>query len=161
MLELFSSRAQNQFFRALEDWLATITRISIAGDAADGDQVSAAAALMEHNSTQITELTALVAEMVAKLEENRERGPDPEEGPRQTALLARIADRLENPIPPRGEDGEPEVETGVRIRNIDRQILRLTEELATGRQEAVAELRAELGGVSRALTQLAERAGRN
>lgn len=161
LLELFSSRAQNQFFRALEDWLATITRISIAGDAADGDQVSAAAALMEHNSTQITELTALVAEMVAKLEENRERGPDPEEGPRQTALLARIADRLENPIPPRGEDGEPEVETGVRIRNIDRQILRLTEELATGRQEAVAELRAELGGVSRALTQLAERAGRN
>lgn len=161
LLELFSSRAQNQFFRALEDWLATITRISIAGDAADGDQVSAAAALMEHNSTQITELTALVAEMVAKLEENRERGPDPEEGPRQTALLARIADRLENPIPPRGEDGEPEVETGVRIRNIDRQLLRLTEELATGRQEAVAELRAELGGVSRALTQLAERAGRN
>ena len=58
LLELFASRAQNQFFRELEDWLSTITRIAVTGDSADGDQVSAAAALMEQNSAQIAELTA-------------------------------------------------------------------------------------------------------
>lgn len=160
LVELFASRAQNQFFRELEDWLATITRISIAGDAADGDQVAAAAALIEQNSGQILELAALVAEMVAKAEESiAAAAVGREESARQTALLARMADRLDTP-PPAVAAGGLDDETQARIRNIDRQLLRLTEELATGRQDAISELRAEIGGLSRALGMLAEQAGR-
>lgn len=159
LLEVFASRAQNQFFREMEDWLAGITRISVTGDASDGDQVSAAAALMEHNSAQIGELTALVAQMFAKSEENeRRRDIDPDEGSRQIAILNRIAERLENvTAQQQGGGGGMDAETQDRIRNIDRQLLRMTEEVSAGRQDAVAELRAEISGLTRALSQIAER----
>lgn len=163
LLELFANRAQNQFFRELEDWLASITRISVTGDAGDGAEVSAAAALMEQNSAQIMELTSLVAQMFARSEElERRRELDPDEGARQIAVLNRIAERLEAATAgggPGGGGGEMDPETRDRIRNIDRQLLRLSEEVAAGRQDAVGELRAEIGGLTRALTQFAERAG--
>lgn len=161
LLELFASRAQNQFFRELEDWLASITRISITGDAGDGNEVSAAAALMEQNSAQIMELTSLVAQMYSRSEElERKRELDPDEGSRQIAVLNRIAERLEDATATGGGGGGEgmDPETRDRIRNIDRQLLRLSEEVSAGRQDAVGELRAEIGGLSRALTQLAERA---
>ncbi|MEM7547743.1 MAG: biopolymer transporter ExbB [Pseudomonadota bacterium] len=160
LLEVFASRAQNQFFREMEDWLSGITRISVTGDAEDGDQVSAAAALMEQNSAQIAELTSLVAQMFARAEEgDRKRSIDPEEGARQLMALDRIAERLEQlPTANGGGDGTGmDQETQDRIRNIDRQLLRMTEEVAAGRQDAVAELRAEISGLTRAMTQLAER----
>ena len=161
LLELFASRAQNQFFQELEDWLASITRLSITGDSGDGNEVSAAAALMEQNSAQIMELTSLVAQMYARSEElERKRELDPDEGSRQIAVLNRIAERLENATATGGGAGGEgmDPETRDRIRNIDRQLLRMTEEVAAGRQDAVGELRAEIGGLTRALTQLAERA---
>jgi hypothetical protein len=158
LLEVFSTRAQNQFFREMEDWLAGITRISVTGDASEGDQVSAAAALMEHNSAQIGELTSLVAQMFAKSEENeRRRGVDPDEGARQIAVLNRIAERLETVTASQGGNGGMDAETQDRIRNIDRQLLRMTEEVAAGRQDAVSELRAEISGLTRAITQIMER----
>jgi len=162
LLELFASRAQNQFFRELEDWLASITRISVTGDAGEGAEVSAAAALMEQNSAQIMELTSLVAQMFARSEElERKRELDPDEGSRQIAVLNRIAERLEDATATGGGGAGGEgmdAETRDRIRNIDRQLLRLSEEVAAGRQDAVGELRAEIGGLTRSLTQLAERA---
>jgi hypothetical protein len=157
LLELFASRAQNMFFRELEDWLASITRISVTGDAGDGSQVSAAAALMEQNSAQIMELTSLVAQMFARSEElERKRELDPDEGARQLAMLERIAERLEAQTSHSG--GDMNAETRDRIRNIDHLLLRMTEEVAAGRQDAVAELRAEIGGLTRVLTQFADRA---
>lgn len=180
LVELFASRAQNQFFRELEDWLASITRISITGDAAEGDQLGAAFALVEQNSGQIGELSALVAEMFSRAEASEDSraeaerssraellgamregvgaGADPEEAARQTALLMRIAERLDQQAALSPD--APDEETHARIRNIDRQLLRLSEDLAAGRQDTVGEIRAEIGGLSRALSQLAERAGR-
>lgn len=158
LLELFASRAQNKFFRELEDWLASITRISVTADAGDGSQVSAAAALMEQNSAQIMELTSLVAQMFARSEElERKRELDPDEGARQLAMLERIAERLEAQSMHSG-GGDMDAETRDRIRNIDHLLLRMTEEVAAGRQDAVAELRAEIGGLTRVLTQFADRA---
>lgn len=160
LLELFAGRAQNQFYRELEDWLASITRISITGDAADGDQIRVAAQLIEQNSGQISELTALVAEMFARAEQNdRARAADPETGARQVELLFRIAERLEaRPVAASGALSE---EAEARLRSIDRALLRLSEEIATGRQDAIQEIRAELGGLARALGLLAERLGRS
>ena len=163
LLELFASRAQNQFFRELEDWLSSITRISVTGDSADGDQVSAAAALMEQNSAQIAELTSLVAQMFARSDElERKNELDPDEGARQIALLTRIAERLETAAGQGGQGGggEMDSETRDRIRNIDRQLLRLSEEVSAGRQDAVGELRAELSGLTRVLSQFVEHTGR-
>lgn len=160
LVELFASRAQNQFFRELEDWLSTITRVSITGDASDGDQISAAAALVEQNSVQISELSALMAEMVSRAEDGAgDRPADPGEGARQVELLTRIADRLEGGAGPGAAEGGFDAETQDRIRNIDRQLLRMAEDVSAGRQDAVGELRAEISGLSRALNQFVERMG--
>lgn len=148
LIELFASRAQNQFFRELEDWLATITRISIAGDAAEGDAHSTLLAMMESNAAGLADMSASISGLAERLETGG--GAEAE---RQTALLARIADRLDG----QSITEEPEGEARGRLRNIDRQLLRLTEEIATGRQEAVTQLRAELNGLSRALETLADR----
>ncbi|MFV0474298.1 MAG: biopolymer transporter ExbB [Pikeienuella sp.] len=157
--ELFASRAQNQFFRELEDWLATITRITIAGEAGDGDQIGMAAALVEQNSAQIADLAGVVSDLLARMEAmTADPALDTGEAARQTALLTRIAERLEGPSP--AAPGGFDEETQARIRNIDRQLLRLGEELAAGRQDAVGELRAEIGGLTRTLAQFAERVGR-
>jgi hypothetical protein len=108
------------------------------------------------------ELTSLVAQMFARSEElERKRELDPDEGSRQIAVLNRIAERLEDATATGGGGAGGEgmdAETRDRIRNIDRQLLRLSEEVAAGRQDAVGELRAEIGGLTRSLTQLAERA---
>lgn len=163
LLELFASRAQNQFFREMEDWLSTITRISFSGDS-DGDAVSTAAALMEENSGQIRELTRLVSQIVEKAEDAQRRQQiDPGEGERQVVALNRIAERLENVTFAGGGGGGGDgfdPETQERIRNIDRQLMRLAEEVAAGRQDAVGELRAEISGLTRTLTQLIDRADR-
>ena len=100
--------------------------------------------------------------MFAKSEENeRRRQIDPDEGSRQIAALNRIAERLDNVTLGGGGGGAGfDAETQERIRNIDRQLLRMAEDVASGRQDAVGELRAEISGLTRALTQIAERAGR-
>lgn len=158
LLELFASRAQNQFFREMEDWLTSITRLSITGDSGDADPVMAAASLMEQNSAQIMELTSLVAQMYARSEElERKRGVDPDENSRQIAVFERIADRLEEVTVGGGGGGGMGDEERDRLRSIDRQLLRLSEEVAAGRQDAVGELRAEIGGLTRALRQIIDR----
>lgn len=158
LLELFASRAQNQFFREMEDWLTSITRLSITGDSGDGDPVMAAASLMEQNSAQIMELTSLVAQMYARSEElERKRDVDPDENSRQIAVFERIADRLEETVVGGGAGGGVDDEARDRLRSIDRQLLRLSEEVSAGRQDAVGELRAEIGGLTRALRQIIDR----
>ncbi|MGB0410860.1 MAG: biopolymer transporter ExbB [Pikeienuella sp.] len=158
LLELFASRAQNQFFREMEDWLTSITRLSITGDNTDGDPVMAAASLMEQNSAQIMELTSLVAQMYARSEElERKREVDPDENSRQIAVFERIADRLEEVAVSGNSGGGMGEEERDRLRSIDRQLLRMSEEVAAGRQDAVGELRAEIGGLTRALRQIIDR----
>jgi hypothetical protein len=98
--------------------------------------------------------TALLERIAAGLEART--GAD---GARRTALLERIASTLEA----RAVDGEPleaDAEVRARIRNIDRHLLRLLEEMAVGREDAVAALRAELASVTRAVAALSDAARR-
>ena len=61
LLELFASHGQNQFYRQLEDWLSTITRVGFAGGDADGDSGGggATAAELDHKAEQKDALTTL------------------------------------------------------------------------------------------------------
>lgn len=188
LLELFVGHAQNRFYRELEEWLSSITRIGLADG--EGGAGAMMAALVEQNAQQIETLGALlernddkrtgfenrvaaltdtVSRLASALDARAQtqgqglearleaRLPDPRLAERQVALLEGIAARLERPAPEAdGFDGDPEVRA--RIRNIDLQLLRLLEEMAVGRQDSVAELRAELNHLSRAIMTLAERA---
>ena len=180
LLELFAGHAQNRFYRELEEWLSSITRIGLIDG--DGGAEGMMAALVEQNAVQIETLGALparnddrsgafenrvaaltdtVSRLAAGLEaraHDRPAAPDPKLAERQVALLEQIAERLDRPARDGDDafDGDPEMRS--RIRNIDLQLLRLLEELAVGRQDAVAELRAELNALSRSVMTLAEAA---
>lgn len=180
LLELFAGHAQNRFYRELEEWLSSITRIGLADG--EGGTAGMMAALVEQNAVQIdtlgtllsrnddrtagfetrvASLTDTVSRLAAAMETRaQERAPaiDPKLAERQVALLEQIATRLARTAATADDDfdGDPEVRS--RIRNIDLQLLRLLEELAVGRQDAVAELRAELNALSRSVMTLAEAA---
>jgi hypothetical protein len=178
LLELFVGHAQNRFHRELEEWLSSFTRVGLDPDAGAAE---VAAALIERTAAQIEALARLaesadarrgaVEERVATLADAVQRltatlsaqahapAGDPGAAARHTALLERIAAALEHRAAPETAM-ESDAEVRARIRNIDRQLLRLLEEVATGRQDAVAELRAELASVGRAVGALADAARR-
>ncbi|GHD99967.1 motA/TolQ/ExbB proton channel family protein [Defluviimonas sp. 20V17] len=60
LLELFASQAQNRFYRQLEEWLSTITRLGLASDGGEGDH-SVLAAVLDQMAEQMEALQTLVA----------------------------------------------------------------------------------------------------
>jgi hypothetical protein len=67
--------------------------------------------------------------------------------------LARVADgqeRLIEKLKDSGVDGI-DAESRMRLRSIDVQMLRILEEMSAGRQETVADLRADIASLTRAV----------
>ncbi|MBU2890210.1 biopolymer transporter ExbB [Celeribacter halophilus] len=169
MLELFASHGQNRFFRELEEWLSTITRLGVAGDG-DGDDLSGAVAVLDHMGRQMDELQGLFArseagrmETGARLErlassiDTMVTRADRENNTVQ--VLTRVAEgqeRLLAALQARdpAESDALDAESRMRLRSIDVQLLRILEELSAGRQESLAELRAEIAGLTRTLRDL-------
>ena len=169
MLELFASHGQNRFFRELEEWLSTITRLGVAGDG-DGDDLSGAVAVLDHMGRQMDELQGLFArseagrmETGARLErlassiDTMVTRADRENNTVQ--VLTRVAEgqeRLLAALQARdpAESDALDAESRMRLRSIDVQLLRILEELSAGRQESLAELRSEIAGLTRTLRDL-------
>ncbi len=168
LLELFAGHGQNRFYRELEDWLSSITRLGFAGadgDSADGGAVSA---VLDHLAGQVEVLQTLIAQS----DENRAATDEglaqltaainklariavDEKG--QHATMIRIAEGQERLVAAlTGEDSKAQVdaESRMRLRSIDVQLLRILEELAAGRQEAMADLRADLSTLTNTVRQL-------
>lgn len=167
LLELFAGHGQNRFYRELEDWLSSITRVGFASAEGDGE-AGPVAAVLDHLSGQIEVLQTLVAQSeqgragledslqslanaVARLAANAEA----ETG--QTAALQRIAagqDRLIEALTGAEGGAHSDAESRMRLRSIDVQLLKILEEMAAGRAEAMADLRADLSGLTAAVRQL-------
>ncbi|KAF0676898.1 biopolymer transporter ExbB [Profundibacterium mesophilum] len=169
LLELFASHGQNRFYRELEEWLSSITRLGFAGAEGEGEgtgEGGLSLALVEHMSAQIDRLHELIATSEAgrarvdaelgavagalgTLGETLARGREDDALSRiadgQQRLVALLQDRV--PDTEGGLDGE----SRMHLRSIDTAVLRLLEEQAAGRQETVAELRQELRQVVRAV----------
>ncbi|RMH49417.1 MAG: biopolymer transporter ExbB [Alphaproteobacteria bacterium] len=174
LLELFAGHGQNRFYRELEDWLSTITRVGIpAGDGEGGGATLAAG--FERVVTQLDEMRDLIAhaeagraaleERLGLLAESIARLGERIEAPvtAQLAALDRIADGQERLISTivetRHDGGGVDAESRMRLRSIDVQLLRLFEEVASGREEAVNEIRADLATMTRLLRDIAKRGG--
>lgn len=174
LLDLFASHGQNRFYGELEEWLSSFTRLSFAGTDNDGDGARAViSALAQHledqadffaaaredadaNREQLTRglqamsaametlarrveaATAAPAEVLARLAEGQEQ------------LAAHLSERTE-------AGGGQDAESRMRLRSIDTQMLRLLEEVAAGRQEALGDLRADLAQLTRAVRMLSGR----
>jgi hypothetical protein len=175
LLELFAGHGQNRFYRELEEWLSSITRIGIAsgGDTEEGFGRADLFAAVEQTSMQIDVLRDVVEQGVQRSAQNEARlvelAATMSEQPRlgqmngadQSELLERIAqgqERLIQILEARDTDGGAvDAETRARLRSIDTQVLRILEDMAAGRQDLVTEMRQDIAGLAEALRAVASR----
>lgn len=172
LLELFASHGQNRFYRELEEWLSSITKLGIGpGDDVGGEAGTTAYLLHMAEQIDLLRQTLTIAEegratsdarlwqlvdgvdrLTAKLSSDADGG----------ANLARVAEaqeRLTQLLIARetgDEDPHGEAEMRMRLRSIDVQMLRVLEEMSAGRQETMAELRGDIQALSRAIRSLRE-----
>jgi len=169
LLELFASHGQNRFYRELEEWLSSITRLGYAasGDGESQGDAGMIAALMDHMVRQMDQMQQIFVESdVARTEVDRRLGDlaasidrmtqrMESEGAVSGALdrVARGQEKLAELMEAQAEQGGGSVdaESRMRLRSIDVQLLRLLEEMAAGRQESTSELRNDLKQLIRAV----------
>ncbi len=183
LLELFVSHGTNRFYRELEEWVSTITRVGLSaeGEAAGGgsDLVALGSGfdamveqmeglqrshlLAEQSRADLEDrllgLSTAVERLVGRLEQ---ASP-------QDALLARIADGQDRMAKAQAALAEalalPEggahvdAESRMRLRSIDVQLLKILEEISAGRQESITDLRTDLAALTTAIRQLSRGTG--
>ncbi|MEM7518490.1 MAG: biopolymer transporter ExbB, partial [Planctomycetota bacterium] len=168
LLELFASHGQNRFYRELEDWLSTITRIGFAGDDGTGaGDAGAISQLAEHMAERLDAMQAFYAEAA-----NRREAEDDKVGMLANAV-SRLADRMGEGTLNDSSDPETQArlvraletlaesggqgtdaESRMRLRSMDVQMLRILEELSAGRQETLGELRTDIAALTDAVKDL-------
>lgn len=166
LLELFAGHGQSRFYRELEEWLSSFTRVGV-GEGEGGAQ-DAMAAVFDNLAGQMETLQTLVAQAEANRAEADARISELAEAvdrlaalaqaeSGQAASLARIADGQDHLIRALtdAEGGlQSDAESRMRLRSIDVGLLRIFEELSAGRQESTADIRADLSTLTAALRQL-------
>ena len=177
LLELFASHGQNRFYRELEEWMSTITRVGFAGggegeSSAEGAMLAGA---LDHMSAQMDGLNLMLSQsdmsrtmvdekldaLSAALDRLSDRlggeGPQVQALMRvaggQETLIATLTERYENGADAAASGGL-DAESRMRLRSIDVQMLRILEEISAGRQESTTELRTDLAELKRAVQDM-------
>lgn len=173
LLELFAGHGQSRFYRELEEWLSSFTRLSFAGAEGEGggfDQ-TAVANVLDHMAEQMESLETIFARSDAGRVMLEERVSDLTEAVRRmteqvsvesgaTEALRAIAEGQGRMVALMEANGAEtgmvsgDAEVRMRLRSLDVQLLRLLEEVAAGRQESLADLRADLALLTRAVRAL-------
>ncbi|MFW2587881.1 biopolymer transporter ExbB [Sagittula sp. SSi028] len=164
LLELFAGHGQNRFYRELEEWLSSITRIGFSSDG-DGPDLGAAGVVLDQMADQMERMQFLFAEAeqsrsevdmrLSQLADSIERMTERMEATAPSAqALARVAEgqeHLAEAIRSKEANEGLDAESRMRLRSIDVQMLRILEEISAGRQESMAELRTDISALSRAI----------
>ncbi len=172
LLELFAGQGQNRFYRELEEWLSSITRVGFsAGEGDHGIEHNVLGEVLEHMAEQMDQLQ----QMFTKAEESRTRVEGQVGALTQsvsaltqqlgtetgsTAAMSRVAEgqeRLIEVLQNQGTGEGVDAESRMRLRSIDVQMLRILEEISAGRQDTITELRTDLSALTRAITLLGEK----
>lgn len=167
LLELFASHGQNRFYRELEEWLSTITRLGFSsGEGESGADVGHISAVFEHmadqmeamrtmfsqsdaNRSLMDERLATLATAVENLAQNIERGPESSAIERMLQGQERLIETLQsNEDISESNGGNSDAESRMRLRSIDVQLLRILEEISAGRQESITDLRTDIAGLT-------------
>jgi hypothetical protein len=170
LLELFAGHGQNRFYREMEEWLSTITRVGFSsgeGETGGGFDQGVVATVLDHMVEQIDSLQGLFVQGEASrsvsaekldgltgslrhLTERLDLTIDP------TQALNRVADGQERLLAKLSEASEDGVdpESRMRLRSIDVQLLKILEEMSSGRQESMSQLHGDLTQVTQAVRQL-------
>ncbi|QOL82546.1 biopolymer transporter ExbB [Pseudooceanicola spongiae] len=168
LLELFAGHGQNRFYRELEEWLSTITRLGLAeGDgAADqsilvgvldniGEQMEGMQQMFARSDASRSEVDYKLSALADTIERLTDRmaAQNAVTSPIAEAL-SRIADGQDALLVKLGETPEGiDAESRMRLRSMDVQLLRILEEISAGRHETMAELRTDIAALSRVISQ--------
>ena len=176
ILELFASHGQNRFYRELEEWLSSITRIGYSADEG-GDSspidTGAIAQLSEHMAERLDQMQAFYEEAAARRDAAEDRlgmlansvsrladrlgEGDVATGPDMSQVMhsqERLSAAIENLVSE--GTGQVDAESRMRLRSMDVQMLRILEEMSAGRQESLNELRTDLAQLTQAVRDLAK-----
>ena len=175
-LDLQAGQAQNRFYNDLEEWLSSLTRLSTGALPGDGDQAVPAyiQALLEQTAESLENLqrtltrgeedriqanatlTALGEKLVTLTDHMRT----------EQTLMKKLAESQMELIPTIGKlaavpaDGGMDDVTRTHIRNLDVYVARLLEELGTGREEMIQQMRSEIKLLARTIAAASDNAKR-
>ncbi len=171
LLELFASHGQNRFYRELEEWISSITRLGFAGGESEGADQGVVTQLLDHVANQIEVLQTIYAQAEANRALSDEKIGDlasaikrmaksmeAESG--QVAALNRLVTGQEKIVAAlttaegAGAQGYTDAESRMRLRSIDVQLLRILEEISARRQESMADVRGDLTALTTAIRAL-------
>ncbi|MVO17568.1 biopolymer transporter ExbB [Parasedimentitalea huanghaiensis] len=159
LLELFAGHGQNRFYRELEEWLSTFTRVSFSsGEESAGSETGVVAEVLDTMAEQMDALQAMFVQSAEGRDQVNEKLVELVNGitamnDRQdqndsiAASLERVAvgqEALTEVMRSYGSDAGIDAESRMRLRSIDVQMLRILEEISAGRQESMAELRRDI-----------------
>jgi len=168
LLELFAGHGQNRFYREMEEWLSTVTRVSFSSGEGDGGGLdrAAIATVLDHMVDQIDTLQGLFSQSEARHAETEARLGEvtgvlsdlaERLGPGQVAATERLSaaqERLAEVLADASGESGIDAESRMRLRSIDVQLLKLYEELGSSRQDDLGALRQDLGALTTALQDL-------
>ena len=174
MLELFAGHGQNRFYRQLEEWLSSITRLGVAGDMEPGNEMGAMVQVLDamaeqmetmnrqqlqadHERAQLDQALGFLVEAIERLAAGSTAPAAAPGDP--SAALERVAqgqaELLDHDRAQADESGpHAQAEMRLRLRNIDAQLLRIAEELSAGRIETTSDLRSDISSLTHAVRQL-------
>jgi hypothetical protein len=178
-LDLQAGQAQNRFYNDLEEWLSGLTRLSSGTLPGDGDH--GVPIYVEALLEQTAESLETLQRTIARGEENRNATQAHlfELGEKISALtdqmrteqnlmlrlaesqtelkpiLARLADTIG-----RSEGSGLDELTRAHIRNLDRYVARLMEDVSSGREEILQRVRTDIKLLARTIASATEDAGR-
>lgn len=170
LLDLFSGHGQNRFFRELEEWLSSITRLGISagGDSDEGSPNALIAELLEQTTLQIENQQAIlgqlnerrtvtdqriealgtsVTQMVEVQVASHERTQQVLE--QISTSHQHISDALATQA--YKEEIDVSVQMSEHLENISNQMTRLIDETQSGRRDSIAELRGDLAVLAKTL----------
>jgi hypothetical protein len=169
ILELFAGHGQNRFYRELEEWLSSITRVGFSSGEDASTEQAAMTSVLDHMAEQMEAMQqmfvqsdvsrSMVDERLGELSGSIERMTyQMQHGDAENSALERVAagqERLITHLETLGGGGEGgmDAESRMRLRSIDVQMLRILEEISAGRQESMAELRTDISALAQALSQ--------
>ena len=163
LLELFAGHGQNRFYRELEEWLSTITRIGVDGEEGSSTDMGAMGAFVDQLAEVIDTMNMMMGQNAGDRTENDQRFASlaaalelmaqNSNANANTALLDRVAAGQEALIQKLDDNGMEgiDAESRMRLRSIDVQLLRILEEMSAGRQESISDLRGDIVNLTNAI----------
>lgn len=164
LLELFAGHGQNRFYRELEEWLSTITRLGFSSSDSDhSGETGQMVAILDHMADQMEAMQTMftqsdvsrglvderlggLAESIETLAHNIAGGPENGSIERMVQGQERLIEVLQEKGDEHG--GSVDAESRMRLRSIDVQLLRILEEISAGRQESITDLRTDIAGLT-------------